>query len=321
MTALFNVILPVFLVVGFGYVVSQFKWFGASAVDGLMSFAQNFAVPVLLFQSIAHIDLGSDFDGAMLLAFYAGAFGSFFAGWLAALKWLKRPPEDAVAIGFICLFSNTLLLGIPITERAYGTAALAGNFVIIALHSPVIYTFGITFMEFTRARGTSMSMGRVALRALSGVLRTPLVIGILTGFAANILIQNGFEIPDAVWAGVDMMARSALPAALFGLGGILYRYRPEGDATAIAMCCLFALLLHPAITFGLGYAFGLDLAQMRSAVVTASMAPGVNAYLFANLYGAARRVAASTLLIGTGMSIFTVWLWLAVLDHLAISLG
>ena len=51
---------------------------------------------------------------------------------------------------------------------------------------------------------------------------------------------------------------------------------------------------------------------MRSAVITAAMAPGVNAYLYAHLYGAAQRVSASSVLIGTGLCIFTTWGWLQI---------
>jgi hypothetical protein len=43
------------------------------------------------------------------------------------------------------------------------------------------------------------------------------------------------------------------------------------------------------------------------------MAPGVNTYIFANIYGTARRVAASGVLVGTAVSILTIWLWLLVL--------
>lgn len=313
MSALFDIILPVFLVVGFGYLVSRFGWMSAAAVDGLMGFAQNFAVPTLLFVSMARLDLGQDFGAALLVPFYSGAFLSFLAGWAGA-RWLfSRGPADCVAIGFVCLFSNSLLLGVPITERAFGAQALAGNWAIIAIHSPLLYTFGITAMEFTRARGTGLSISHVALRALSGVLRTPLVIGILAGMSVNILSQVGLDLPRPFWDGADMIARAALPAALFGLGGILYRYRPEGDMATILMCCACSLLLHPAVTLGLGWLSGLDQAGLRSAVVTAAMAPGVNAYLFAHLYGAARRVAASSVLVGTAASIISVWFWLAVL--------
>ena len=235
MSALFDVVLPVFLVIGFGYIVAWRGLFSDSAVDGVMRFAQNFAVPVLLFQSIAKLDLSAEFNIPMLLAFYAGAFAAFGLGVFGARR-LGRTPEEAVAIGFVCLFSNSLLLGVPITERAYGPDALAGNWAIISIHSPMLYTFGITVMEFTRARGQNLSVGRVASRALTGVLRTPLVIGILTGFTIQAgQALSGQDLPEPVWAAMDMVARAALPAALFGLGGVLLRYRPEGDSRAIAM--------------------------------------------------------------------------------------
>jgi predicted permease len=43
------------------------------------------------------------------------------------------------------------------------------------------------------------------------------------------------------------------------------------------------------------------------------MAPGVNAYVFANMYGVARRVAASAVLIATGLTVLTAWFWISVL--------
>ncbi|MDB6180650.1 AEC family transporter [Paracoccus fistulariae] len=313
MSALFTIILPVFLVIGFGYLVAWRGLFSPSGVDSLMKFAQSFAVPTLLFSSMAKLDLGADFRLNLLLPFYAGAFASYLIGWAGAKFWFRRPPMDCVAIGFVCLFSNSLLLGIPITERAYGTEALDGNWTIIALHSPMLYTFGITVMEFTRARGSGLSVGRVALTAVMGVLRTPMVIGILCGVVMNVLMQAGLVMPDGFWGAVDMMARAALPAALFGLGGILVRYRPEGDMMAIALCCICALLIHPAITLSLATLGGLDVAGLRSAVLTAAMAPGVNAFLFADLYGSARRVAASSVLLATALSILTIWMWLAIL--------
>ncbi|WBU55878.1 AEC family transporter [Paracoccus sediminicola] len=312
MSALFDVVLPVFLVVGFGYAVSWRGWFSESAVDGVMRFAQNFAVPVLLFQSIARLDLSAEFNLPMLAAFYTGALVSFAIGAFGA-RWMGRPPEDAVAIGFVCLFSNSLLLGVPITERAYGTEALAGNWTIIALHSPLLYTFGITVMEFTRASGQDLSIGRVAIRALTGALRTPLVIGILSGAAMNLMLQAGLVLPGSFWDGVALMARAALPSALFALGGILFRYKPEGDSRVIAMCCAVALILHPAITYGLGRLLSLDVPAMRSAVMTAAMAPGVNAYLFASIYGVAKRVSASAVLIATALSILSVSVWVMIL--------
>jgi len=112
---------------------------------------------------------------------------------------------------------------------------------------------------------------------------------------------------------LDLIARAALPAALFGLGGVLYRYRPEGDMRTIIYVVAVSLVVHPAVVWVLAQAGGLGIAGMRSAMLTAAMAPGVNAYIFANMYGRARRVVASSVLLATGLSILTVWGWLAVL--------
>lgn len=311
MSALFDVILPVFLVIGFGYVATRWGKLSEEAVDGLMKFAQNYAIPCLLFRSIATLNLGEEAALGLFISFYTGAFLCYIIGYTAARTVFKRPPEDSVAIGFACLFSNSLLLGVPITERAYGADALAGNFTIIALHSPIFYTFGIIMMELARSRGRPGNLGTLVPQIGKGIIRQPLVIGVLSGLAFNLL---NIPLPGALSGALDLMARAAVPTALFGLGGVLVRYRPEGDMKTISMICFLSVFVHPAITYGLGrWVFGLDTNQLRSAVMTASMAPGVNAYLFAHLYGVAKRVNASAVLIGTTLSILTIWGWLHIL--------
>lgn len=308
MQNLIDVILPVFLVIGSGYLLTWRGMMSAAGIDGILKFAQGFAVPCLLFQAIAGIDLGASFDPALLGSFYAGATLCFVLGACGARFVFGRDVEDAVAIGFCCLFSNSVLLGLPITERAYGPDALVGNYAIITVHSPFCYGLGITVMEFMRNRGKSgMALTRSVARAM---FSNALVIGILLGFAVNVA---GLNIPQVADDALSLIARAALPAALFALGGVLYQYRPEGDARVIAMICVITLAVHPALTWVFGSASGVDKDLFRSGVLTASMAPGFNAYIFANMYGRARRVVASSVLVSTGVSILTIWFWLAVL--------
>ena len=110
-----------------------------------------------------------------------------------------------------------------------------------------------------------------------------------------------------------MITAVALPAALFGMGGVLYQYRPEGDIRPITMVCLVSLLLHPVIVWITGLSSGLTDMQLRSAVITAAMAPGINTYVFANIYVRAKRVASTGVLLSTAFSIGTVWVWLSLL--------
>ncbi|KAF0676099.1 AEC family transporter [Profundibacterium mesophilum] len=305
---LVGVILPVFLVIGFGYGSARTRLIDAASIDALMRFTQTFAIPVLLFAAMARLDLDTEFDPRLLASFYLGAAAGFATGLLGARYIFGRDWEDAVAIGFCGLFSNSILLGLPISERAFGTEALHYNFAIISIHAPFCYGLGVTAMEIIRSRGTAPSS--LPRRVLGAMFRNALVIGLTAGLALNL---SGLTLSPVIWEGVDLMARAALPTALFALGGILMRYRPEGDLRVIGWICATSLLVHPAIAFGTGTLLGLSTEALRATVVTAAMAPGINTYIFANLYGRARRVAASGVLIGTALSIFSVSFWLAVL--------
>ena len=308
MTALIDVILPVFMVIGFGYVTVWKGYFGDSVMDGLMSFAQKFAIPCLLFRAISTLDLGRNFDLALLGSFYTGVLVAFLVGLGGARYLFGRSWEDSVAIAFCCMFSNSLLLGLPITERAYGASALEANYAIIAIHSPFGFCLGITAMEIARNRG-----GRAADlpgKVLRAMFQNALILGVSLGFIVNL---SGIPLPGVLTEALDLISWAALPAALFGLGGVLYRYRPEGDLRTIMFVVAISLVLHPVIVFGLVQMNDLSDATIRSAVLTAAVAPGVNGYVFANMYGTARRVAASSVLFGTGFTILTVWVWLAVL--------
>ena len=308
MSALLDVIIPVFLIIGFGYCTVWAKLFSTDTIDGLMKFTQNFAIPVLLFDAIAKVDLVNVFDLSLFFSFYVGATAGFLIGFLGSHYIFHRSLEDSVVIGFCCLFSNTVMLGLPITERAYGEEALEHNYAIVSVHAPFCYFLGITVMELVRS--TEKSISKKTFVIFKAMFSNALVVGIVLGLLVNIL---GIDLAKTIQASIDMITAVALPAALFGMGGVLYQYRPEGDIGPITMVCLVSLIVHPVIVWITGLSSGLTEMQMRSAVITAAMAPGINTYVFANIYGRAKRVASTGVLLSTAFSIGTVWVWLSLL--------
>ena len=308
MSALLDVIIPVFLIIGFGYCTVWTKLFSIDTIDGLMKFSQNFAIPILLFNAIAKVDLASVFDLNLFFSFYVGATACFLIGFLGSHYLFNRPLEDSVAIGFCCLFSNTVMLGLPITERAYGQDALQHNFAIVSIHAPFCYFLGITVMELVKSSEKSIS--KKSMIIFKAMFSNALVVGIVLGFLINI---SGINLAKSLQASIDMITAVALPAALFGMGGILYQYRPEGDIGPIVMVCTVSLFVHPTIVWITGSNLALNDMQIRSAVITAAMAPGINTYVFANMYGKAKRVASTAVLLSTALSISTVWIWLNIL--------
>lgn len=309
MLDILQIVLPVFIVVGGGYLAVRVGFFGDGDVDALMRFVQNFAIPCLLFLSIARLDLAAVFKPQLLTSYYLGSIVCFVLGIAGARLFFKRRPGEAVVLGFGAMFSNTVLLGLPIMERAYGADSTEPNLAIIAIHVPFCYLLGITSMELFRADGRALH--KTAIIVFKSIFSNAMVIGLFLGLVFNVL---ALPLPGPLTVALEMVARAALPAALFGLGGVLVRYPMTERLAEIGMVCVIRLFVHPGIAYVMAHSvFGLSEDFVRAAVITAAMAPGANAYIFASMYNRAKGTAASAVLIGTVASIFSVSLWLLVL--------
>jgi len=303
-----NIVAPVFLVVGAGYLAVRTGIIGAEPIDHLMKFAIQFAIPCLLFRATSSIDLAAAFDWRILLAYYAAAIASFGATFFIVKNLFRRRPGEAVGVAFAALFSNLVLLGLPISERAWGADSMTPNFALVSVNAPTCYLIGITAMELLRADGRGATeTSRIVLRAM---FRNSLMIGIGLGFIVNI---SEVGLPGPLIAAIDLLAKASLPVALFALGGVLTRYslsRSLGEASLISM---LSLVLQPALTLLLGQQLQLPEATVKSIVLMSAMAPGLNAYLFASMYNRGLDAAASTVLMSTLLSVFTVSAWLVFL--------
>lgn len=303
-----NVVAPVFIVVGAGYLAVRLGLLGTAAIDHLMQFAISFAIPCLLFRATSSIDLAAAFDWRIIVAYFGAALAGFAVTYLVARNLFGRRPGEAVAVGFAALFSNLVLLGLPIGERAWGADTLAPNFALVSLNAPICYLVGITAMEILRADGRNAA--ETAGMVLNAMFRNSIMIGIGLGFIVNL---GDIALPGSLLGAVDLLARASLPVALFALGGVLTRYRLSkslGEASTVA---IVSLVLQPTLTLLLATQLGLPAQTVDSIVLMAAVAPGLNAFLFAKMYDRALGASASSVLLSTLLSVFSVSVWLALL--------
>jgi len=306
---LLNTVGPVFLLVLFGYVAVRRSLFDAPTIDALMRYAIKFAIPCLLFRAVSTIDLGAAYDARAMAAFYLAAFVCFAVTGVLAWRLFGRRPGEAVAVGFVALFSNLVLLGLPIVRMTFGEQALPAAYAIVSVHAPFCYLVGIVAMELLRADGRSLP--ETAVVVVKTMLGNSLMIGLGLGFVVNL---GGVPVPGILVSALDLVAGSALPIALVGLGGTLTRYALSEKVSETGTVAAVSLMLHPALAFGLCGLFGVDSATRNVTVLMASMAPGVNAYLFAAMYERAQGSAAATVPMSTALAVGSVSLWSWVLS-------
>jgi predicted permease len=308
MLDILNVVIPVFAIIALGYLAVRYRLYPSEGVRGLVAFVNNFLTPCLLFQSMLHADFETAFNWSVIVPFYIGALASFILGSIIAVRFFKNRPGEGVSSGFAAMFTNTVLLGIPILQRAYGEAALQVAFSIIAFHASVLITVAMLTMELVRRDGAPLykALGVAALRIISN----PLLWGIALGAAANLA---GVTLVEPIEAFFTMMSAAVVPVALFGLGGALNEYRlADNWPQALAMSML-KLVLQPLIAWLIMVPLlHVDMETGRYGIVLAAMPAGINVYVFATYYNRAVNVATNTILISTVLSVLTVSGWLYV---------
>ncbi len=306
---LIDIVAPVFLVVAAGYVSVRSGFLGDVIIDPLVKYSVSIAVPCLLFMAMIRVDLATAIHPLVLIGFFGSSTIIFLSVMMVSRQVWRRRPGESVAVGFCGIFSNVVMLGIPIAERAFGAGVMAAVFGIIAFHSIYNYFLGFISMELIRRDGSTLF--QALRRAFVTTFRNPLMIGLVAGIAVNL---SAVPVPKVAVDGLDMVAASALPVALFSLGGVLTRYRLLDQLGEAMMVAIFSLTVHPALAWIVtSEILSLPQDYVRAAVLLAAMPAGINGYIFATLYNRAVGTAASAALLGTLLSIGTISFWLSLL--------
>jgi hypothetical protein len=285
-----------------GFLAARAGWFDEVATRGLVRFVFYFAIPALLFRSLAVMELPEDIEWGFLLSFYLGALVVYGLGMAAARFMFGRPPAAQAIFGMSAGFSNTVLVGVPVLITAYGPAASLPVFMLIALHSALLMPLTVALIQ--AAQGRPGDLGSRLRTGSAELLRTPIITSVLAGLAVNFI---GLSLPLPLDRAANLLGSAAVPCALFAMGASLAAFPLRGDLPPALLLVSFKLALHPLLVWVFAVpVMGLDGIGVPVAVTMAAMPTGVNAYLFAARYEAAEAVASRVVFLSTALSIVTI---------------
>lgn len=298
---LLEVVTPVFGVMALGALAVRIRVLDEKGVKGLVLFVFNFAIPILLFRSLAETELPPEIEWAFLFSYFGGALLVFSVGLVSGRFFFRRSLPDSAIFGMGAGFSNTVLIGIPVLFTAYGPEATVPTLLIIAFHGPLLMSLTAGLIQL--GRGTGVSMARQAGAIGLELVRNPIIVGIVLGLIANLA---GFTIPAVVDGVAELMAGAAVPCALFALGASLACYSLTGDVPPAVLLTGLKLVAHPILVWILAVpVLGLSGIWVPVAVTMAAMPSGINVYLFGVRYDAAPLVSARTVFLTNVLSLVT----------------
>jgi malonate transporter and related proteins len=301
MSLIFDSILPLFIIIASGWLSIRLRCFDAGVTRGLVTYVFYVATPALLVRALARTELPGEWPLGLWVSYFVPALSMLTLGTLMSRWVFARPMPDAVIAGFSSAFSNGVLIGAPVVIGSYGDAAALPYFLIIALHSPLLFPIGTFAMEVSRGHGNGLGM--VLRESFRQCLRNPIIISLGIGLTLNLLrVQPA----GALGRSLDLLAESAAPCALFATGAQLAQYhlsKAIGESLGVS---LLKLVLMPLAVGLLGsQVFHLPQGWLAVACTVASLPTGVNAYLLGSRYQRGLEVATSSIVMSTALSLLT----------------
>lgn len=296
------------LSIGIGFGAARIGWVRASAIKDLSNIVFLVLTPALLFRTMASVRVQDlDFQPVGL---YFLASGLVFAGTMALCGFSTR----SAARGLAQMFSNNLMIGVPLIGLVYGEQGLVTLFTLVSLHALVLLTSATIVFELAEARERQRagldgqrSMLRKVLQAVRNSVVHPVPLPILAGL---LLAQTGLHLPEMLDKPLQVLGSALGPIALL-LVGITLAYSKIGthwrDALGIA---LVKNLVHPLLLFGLAWAMGLSGLAVAVMFAAATLPVGANVFLFTQRYGVMQEEVSSSIAISTALAMLTLPLML-----------
>ncbi len=299
----------VFGLVGLGYLAGWIGILKADTGDALADFVFVIAVPLLLFRTMSNADLADSAPWALWATYFSAVAISWTAGQLTVTRIFGRENRAGIVGGVAAAFSNLVLLGIPFMLGVYGHQGFEILSLLVAVHLPIMMATSIILFELVGSAEEGFVPLRVIRNFLSGLLRNPLIIGILAGLAWRFI---GAAMPDLGNRLVDALANVAGPVALFSMGLGLRKFGFSGNIKPALAIAAIKLFLMPSVALAMALLLGLPPMTAKVAVAAASLASGVNPYLVATRFGTGQALASNATTASSALAVVTTAFWLAI---------
>ncbi|MCC6869411.1 MAG: AEC family transporter [Burkholderiales bacterium] len=298
---------PLFLLVAIGYALSRFGHWPKVISDALTRFVFAVAVPALLFRLMSDVSHLPLVDHRLLIAYFGGCAITYVAARRFAAHAFAMDGVGQSVFGMGTIFSNNVLLGIPIAKVALGETSLPMVSLILVFNSFLLWTVVTVSIEWARNRDLSV---RGITRTARDVVTNPIVAAILLGTGFGF---TGWPLPAIADDTLALIAQAAVPMSLIVLGMGLAEFGVRQAWRQSVAIAILKMTLFPLAVLGVAWSLGLPTRETQVVVTMAAMPVGANVYLMARQFDALEGPVAASLVLSTVVAAVTTPLVIALL--------
>ena len=309
-----SALLPVVLLIFIGFVAGKAGLIRGEAVRDLSNLVFLVLTQALLFRTMSSVHIERlDFKSTALYYAVAAAF-------FLVLLFAQGLSSRSAVLALAAIFSNTLMIGVPLVSLAYGEAGLVHLFTLISMHALVLLTFATVVLELLVAReaaqagsGAPRHMLATVAQAVKNAIIHPVPLPILAGL---LYAQTGWGLHPVVAHPLKLLGDAFGPVALVLVGVTLAHAAIGAQLRGALVISLLKTVLHPLLMVAAGWLFGLRGMPLAVMVVAASLPVGANVFLFSQRYRKAEDIVTASVAVSTALALVSVSVVMALLPKL-----
>jgi predicted permease len=300
-----TVLLPVFFVLGLGYIAGYAKQFDADQVRGLNELVLDYAMPAMMFVATVKSSKGQLLgEGLFAIALLVALLGLFLVVVLVSTRILHHSLGEAALQANLTSYPSVAFFGPPIFQGLFGPESLFSIALAAILSTVTIVPLTVVLLEIhvrRTAGGEARQLSLLILQSLANTCKMPMVWAPLIGVA---LVLLDIHVPQVLDDMLTLIGSTTSGASIFLAGLIIAAYEIKFNNEVIGNA-LVKMIVQPILMAGVLTALGVASPLAREGIVICAIPTAVLATLLAPRYrlyeteSSSTLVATALLMIGT----------------------
>ncbi len=276
-----GVVLPVFSIIGIGYLFASFK---KISLDPLIDILLYLTIPALVISALLKKPL--DPTDLYTVALSAGAvvLGTGVISWFYLGAIGRR---DLKGFYLPTMFMNSGNMAFPLALLAFGSDGLTVAILYYILIGVMVYSLGIYI-----AKGKG---------GIKEIFKLPLIYAAAIAITLNLA---HVEVPTPIFSIFDMLGAATIPLMQISLGYRLYSVKLTNPVVSVASSVI-RIAGGLAIAYGVTTLLGIDGVNQKVIILSSAMPSAVINFVISHRYNMQSDLVASIIATSTLISIAT----------------
>lgn len=298
--ASFNIVIPILLMMFFGWFLRWRNIMSAEAFSGMNKFCSSVLIPIVLFYNTYTIDFSQAWNPRLLAFAILSILFLCVAGYFLVPLIEEKPARRSVMV--MSLFrSNFIIFAMIIATTLSGDAGAAAVTMLSALVIPLMNLLCIIILEINRAG--DIHPGKMLL----SLLKNPCLLSVLTGFLLQLL---PIKLPILLQSTLRDISHCFSPLSIITLGGLFKISSVKQNAKNLTIALFLRLIAVPAIMLPIALGLGFRGPEF-AALISLFIAPAaISTFSMSSAMGGDSDLSGQIVFFSSIFSVLTMFIWI-----------